>query len=181
MTPLFQLHFLHDRIEAKAQTLIGALRIEAPSRESLDRRLGSFEEPEDLPRVARALLPVGTVATDLEVTLRPDVGIGAPKFLPSSRFLERDEPSARRLPALYCDERHWLLFELPFDHHGEQQLSRRNVVEVEIAWISRPTESEKRLVLRGEVELVHPSLVGAPNREVAAALDRCRRLGGEGR
>lgn len=108
---------------------------------------------------------LSVVATDLEVTVRPCPGAGAPVFLNDFRVEGEGGARTLHLPEVYAEERRWVVFELPFAQPASPLPQARQVVEVEVLWRG-PLAERERISLSAEVELVDRGLADAPDAEV---------------
>lgn len=108
---------------------------------------------------------LSVVATDLEVTVRPCPGAGAPAFLNDYRVEGDGGARTLHLPELYAEERRWVVFELPFAQPSSPLPATRPVAEVEVVWRG-PSGERERIALHGEVELVDMGLADTPDPEV---------------
>ncbi|AKU92634.1 hypothetical protein [Vulgatibacter incomptus] len=106
------------------------------------------------------------VATDIEVSVRPCPGTGAPAFLNDFRVEALGGARTLHLPELYAEERRWIVFELPFAQPADPHHGPKTVAEVEVVWRQMPLGGRQRIALRAEVELVDRALIELPDPEV---------------
>ncbi|AKU92416.1 hypothetical protein [Vulgatibacter incomptus] len=71
------------------------------------------------------------VATDIEVAVRTCPGTGAPEFHNDFRVEARGSARTLHLPALYADDRRWIVFELPFAQPTDPRHGLTTVADVE--------------------------------------------------